>query len=112
MKNKLPIIVLFVLISTCVTIFTLKNTKTADKNYIKVDAIITNVYPSKISKYGLKPAKYDIRFLDKNGKEQELFRLELGSNYQEDDIVPIIYNPKNRNDVKLATSNNEFKSKE
>lgn len=106
MKLKITIIIFFVLISICITFISLKKLDPKNSNRIIANAVVTNVYPAKISKHGFKPAKYDIYFLDKNGIKQQVFRVELGTDYQKNDTTQISYNPENMNDVKSATSNN------
>jgi hypothetical protein len=91
----ITVIVLFVLASVSYSAYHyIKNEKesTIDtQGYLETKATVTAVYPVRITRYGAKQSRCDIRFIDKKEQQRQKFRCELGSGYKVGDTLDILY---------------------
>lgn len=73
------------------------NSKKSEQHQAQALATITSVYPTHVTRYGLKIARYDILFKDNKDKEHIKYRCELGNGYKKGDTIKIIYDPNDSN---------------
>ncbi|MFV0353437.1 MAG: hypothetical protein ACK5JF_14205 [Oscillospiraceae bacterium] len=94
------VIVLLVLVSVGYTAYTyFQNKETTSINtegYLEATATITAVFPARITRYGAKQPRYDIKYKNEKGEEQTKFRCELGGGLAVNDTITILYDPNNK----------------
>lgn len=62
------------------------------------EAVVIQVYPARVSRYGVKVPRYALKFANLNGKEYTQHNVELSDTYKVNDTLTVFYNPANPDD--------------
>jgi len=97
----------FILISVTYTVYGYLQKSNAKqerfKKYVPAKAVIDDVFPVRVSRYGAKAGHVNLTILAADGKKISRVNCHIGDNYKVHDTITVYYDPSQPTDSEVVT---------